>query len=73
MSQPHAQPAIEPVETIVVDHHRVACDGGGGALGHPKVWLELGEEGRADCPYCGRAYIERGGPADRGAASSQAA
>ncbi len=34
----------------------VACDGGGGALGHPKVYLELDAEGKVCCPYCSRLY-----------------
>lgn len=56
--------ARKPVETIMVDGHRVACDGGGGALGHPKVWYEMGDEGEVECLYCGRVFVQRGGPAD---------
>jgi uncharacterized Zn-finger protein len=51
----------EPFETIVVDTDCVACDGGGGALGHPKVYLNLGEERRIECPYCSRLYVLREG------------
>jgi uncharacterized Zn-finger protein len=47
----------EPFEVITVDTDRVACDGGGGALGHPKVYLNLGKEGRIECPYCSRLYV----------------
>lgn len=43
-------------EVIVVEDHRVACDGGNGALGHPRVFLEMGDEHHIDCPYCGRRY-----------------
>ena len=46
----------EPFEVITVDTDRVACDGGGGPLGHPKVYLNLGEAGRVECPYCSRLY-----------------
>ncbi len=46
------------VETLVVEGHRVACDGGGGALGHPKVWYEMGDEGEVECLYCGRVYMD---------------
>jgi len=57
----------EPFEVITVDTDRVACDGGGGALGHPKVYLNLGKEGRIECPYCSRLYVlsdsARNGPA----------
>jgi uncharacterized Zn-finger protein len=49
--------AIEPPEVIVVDEHRVACDGGGGALGHPRVYLEMGERGFVECGYCDRRFV----------------
>lgn len=51
---------MHPAETIVVDTDTVACDGGGGSLGHPVVYLPLVREGRAECPYCGRTYILSG-------------
>jgi len=54
---------MEPVETVSVDTRTVACDGGG-ALGHPRVFLSIGAEGAVDCPYCGRRYV-----LDRGAAA----
>ena len=44
-------------ETIVVTSNRVACDGGGGALGHPKVYLQIGEEGFVECGYCDRRFV----------------
>ena len=49
----------EPFETITVDTDHVACDGGGGPLGHPKVYLNLGSEGRVECPYCSRTFVLR--------------
>lgn len=48
--------APPPPEVIYVDKERVACDGGGGALGHPKVWYSL-TDGRAECGYCDRLFI----------------
>jgi uncharacterized Zn-finger protein len=45
------------VETETVSDHRVSCDGGGGALGHPKVYLEMGEKGRVECPYCDKVFV----------------
>lgn len=51
----------EPFETITVDTDRVACDGGGGPLGHPKIYLNLGAEGRVECPYCSRIFQLREG------------
>ena len=47
-----------PVEKIIVRGHRVACDGGGGALGHPKVWYELGADRENECLYCGRVFVQ---------------
>lgn len=43
-------------ETIYVSERRIACDGGGGALGHPRVWYSL-EDGVAECGYCDRRYV----------------
>ena len=44
-------------ETIYVDDTTVACDGGGGEVGHPNVYLNLEEKGEIICPYCSRKYI----------------
>jgi uncharacterized Zn-finger protein len=43
-------------ETITVTDTVVACDGGGGALGHPRVFLAL-VDGRIVCPYCSRVFV----------------
>jgi uncharacterized Zn-finger protein len=50
-------PVSEPPEIIHVAKKRIACDGGDGALGHPRVFLEMGEEDRVECPYCDRLYV----------------
>ena len=56
---------MKPLETIEVETKSVACDGGGGALGHPRVFLNLGDENAVDCPYCGRHYqLKAGARAD---------
>ncbi len=56
-----AKPALivdpNPPEVIVVRSGRVACDGVGGALGHPRVWLEMGEATFVECPYCDRRFV----------------
>lgn len=44
-------------EVIIVTDHKVACDGGGGALGHPKVWYEMGDDHYVTCKYCDRLFI----------------
>lgn len=57
---------MEPPETIQTDKTRVACDGGGGALGHPRVFLEMGGKEAVDCPYCGRRFVLAEGAASAG-------
>ena len=56
---------IEPPETIYVTESVVACDGGEGPLGHPRVFLNMGDDGRVECGYCDREFILEGGPADQ--------
>jgi len=56
----------EAPETEIVTRTRIACDGGEGALGHPRVWLEIGESGYVECGYCDKKFILKGGPADTG-------
>lgn len=46
-----------PPEIIHVTSHRITCDGGGGALGHPRVFLEMGEGTQVTCPYCDRQFV----------------
>jgi len=50
-----------PTEIIEVDSMVVACDGGDGPLGHPRVYLNIGKEGKIDCPYCSRRYVLKAG------------
>ncbi|MCE2475627.1 MAG: zinc-finger domain-containing protein [Rhodospirillales bacterium] len=49
---------MAPPETVEVDGDRVACDGGG-ADGHPRVFLSLRAGGSTVCPYCGRRFVRR--------------
>jgi uncharacterized Zn-finger protein len=51
----------EPLEIIQVDQTRIACDGGNGALGHPRVYLTIAKAGQIDCPYCGRRFVLKEG------------
>jgi uncharacterized Zn-finger protein len=46
-----------PPEEIVVKSRRIACDGVGGALGHPRVYLEMGESNTVECSYCDRRFV----------------
>jgi uncharacterized Zn-finger protein len=73
---------MTPFETIEIDEMVVACaggpGGGGGPLGHPKVYLNLAPSGRVECPYCSRLFVNRTiartareGPAERAAERSR--
>ncbi len=55
-AQTSAHPASSP-EVVTVHVRRIACDGVGGALGHPRVYLEMGEEPFVECPYCDRRFV----------------
>jgi uncharacterized Zn-finger protein len=57
MAAEPANPSPDAPEVITVRTRRVACDGVGGALGHPRVWLEMGEAGVVDCLYCDRRFV----------------
>jgi len=57
---PPDSPPLEPPETLVVHVRRVSCDGGEGALGHPRIWLEIDGRGFVDCPYCDRRFLLEG-------------
>lgn len=61
-----------PFEVIAVQDATVACDGGGGVLGHPRVFLTL-VDGMVVCPYCSRTYVLRGSEAERRLAGGTAA
>ncbi|MBM3554327.1 MAG: zinc-finger domain-containing protein [Alphaproteobacteria bacterium] len=49
-------------ETVTIETPEAACDGGKGALGHPRVYLTVGGP-RHDvyCPYCSRRFVLKDG------------
>jgi uncharacterized Zn-finger protein len=44
----------------MVNERVVACDGGGGPLGHPLVYLRIVHQ-QVMCPYCSRLYVLKDG------------
>ncbi|KAI5290808.1 hypothetical protein KEM52_000339, partial [Ascosphaera acerosa] len=41
-------------------HDRVAvCDGGGGPLGHPKIFINTDKPQICYCEYCGNPFVSR--------------
>jgi len=47
---------MEVEEIIIVEQSSVSCDGSGGPLGHPRVYLHIAETREIVCPYCSRTY-----------------
>ncbi|MFC5344874.1 zinc-finger domain-containing protein [Brevundimonas staleyi] len=52
----HPAETVLPPEEIVVSTKRVACDGGG-VLGHPLVYLDMGGDDFIECGYCDRRFV----------------
>ena len=51
-------PAPAAPETEIVRAWKVCCDGGEGALGHPRVWLVIPHDtGFVECGYCDKKYV----------------
>jgi NADH dehydrogenase (ubiquinone) Fe-S protein 6 len=44
-------------EILFVEQKGASCDGGDGALGHPRVYYTIGDEGYVECQYCDRAFV----------------
>jgi uncharacterized Zn-finger protein len=57
-------PSNSAPETLFVKERSVSCDGGDGALGHPRVYLKMDGRDFVECPYCDRQFILTGGAAD---------
>ncbi|MBL4749843.1 MAG: zinc-finger domain-containing protein [Amylibacter sp.] len=57
--------AQDAPEVVEVEKTRVSCDGGG-ADGHPRVWLQMpSNKTSVECPYCDCKYVLKEG-ADTG-------
>lgn len=51
------QPDYNTPEIIHTSQHKVSCNGGGGALGHPLTYYVIGSDGHVDCSYCDRRFV----------------
>ena len=45
------------VEKEIVKSKKINCAGIGGSLGHPKVYLDMGNLNEIRCPYCSKLFI----------------
>ena len=61
MAQNDAPPTAAAPEVIEVGSEVVSCDGGGGALGHPLVYLNMQGRGWIECGYCDRRFVLKPG------------
>jgi len=43
-------------DVVIVPSRRVMCEGIGGALGHPRTYLDMGSENTVRCKYCDRVF-----------------
>ena len=58
MSMPIISQAPEVIQ-IPADADQVSCDGGNGALGHPRVWYTFDGADRVECAYCDRLFLKK--------------
>lgn len=47
----------EPV-IISSEADQIACNGGGGALGHPQVFYSFDGKSSVTCGYCGQVFVK---------------
>ncbi len=59
------QTSKAPTEIIETTTPVIACDGGDGAYGHPKVYLRVVDR-QIMCPYCSRLFVMAPGFTDSG-------
>jgi len=50
--------SLKDIKIIEIESLKTSCDGGGGALGHPAVYLTItpSKSDYIDCSYCGTRY-----------------
>jgi uncharacterized Zn-finger protein len=60
---PKLTAGVTPEEVILVETRAVRCDGGGGALGHPAIFMRI-EQRQVTCPYCSKTYRLKDGAGD---------
>jgi len=54
-----AQDMIDEVPPVEVTERVISCNGGGGALGHPKVFINVDKPGIHSCGYCGLRFTKK--------------
>ena len=44
-------------EIEYTNSEKLSCNGLDGPLGHPKVYLDMGDKNQIICPYCSKLFI----------------
>lgn len=52
-------------DIIETTTEQVVCDGNGDTNGHPRIYLNMGDNTEIVCPYCSRKFILKGKNAKR--------
>lgn len=52
-------PNVPEIIQVDPDADEVSCDGGGGPLGHPKVWYSFDGRKTVECGYCDRQFVKK--------------
>lgn len=45
------------IDTEIVNSKKISCSGVSGSLGHPKIFLDMGDLNEIRCPYCSKLFI----------------
>ena len=45
------------IDTEIVNLKKISCSGVSGSLGHPKIFLDMGDLNEIRCPYCSKLFI----------------
>jgi len=48
--------SVSDEDVVIVSSTRVLCEGSGGALGHPRTYLDMGSGSSVICKYCDRVF-----------------
>ena len=59
MSDAQAITAHPEIILVAPETQTISCDGGGGALGHPKVYYSFDGKDEVICGYCDRLFTKQ--------------
>ncbi|MCH2037877.1 MAG: zinc-finger domain-containing protein [Rickettsiales bacterium] len=48
---------MKKTDIVETESPKVSCSGGEGSLGHPLVYLDMGDDDQIVCPYCSRVFV----------------